>query len=166
MDLHALGRIGTLLHRAHTALSATDAVQEPGSDRAQAVVVGGGLGEARELIGQARDHVLVVYALANLRIGLPQDRPARIHDTYTALASAADKLGVTTGASPPSPTARLADACRDMSRAVMLLAPFLGPRTTAGANPHTPVRLATHLQLAAESAGVEPAPHPHSVTWS
>ncbi|MEU3755778.1 hypothetical protein AB0H17_23890 [Streptomyces olivoreticuli] len=44
-------------------------------------MAGGGLGEAHELIGQARDHVLVVYALAQLRIGLPQDRPTRIHDT-------------------------------------------------------------------------------------
>lgn len=46
----------------------------------------------------------------------------------------------------------------------MLLAPFLRPRTTAGADPHTPVRLATHLQLFAESAAAEPAPLP--ITWS
>ncbi|MEU5431431.1 hypothetical protein AB0H73_38315 [Streptomyces olivoreticuli] len=166
MDLHALGRVGTLLHRAHAALGATDAVQEPGSDRAHAAVVGGGLGEARELVGQARDHVLVVYALAHLRIGPPQDRPARIHDAYTALANAADELCVTTGAPPPNPAASLGDACRDMSRAVMLLAPLLGPKATTGADPHTPVRLATHLQLIAESAAAEPAPRPHSVTWS
>ncbi|WP_171168972.1 hypothetical protein [Streptomyces sp. I05A-00742] len=107
MDPHALGRVGTPLHRAHATLDATDAVQELASDRAQ-TVVGSGLGEARELVGQARAHVLVVYALAHLRIGLPQNRPARIHDAYTALASAADELGVTTGASPPSrsPSAR------------------------------------------------------------
>ncbi|WP_435854915.1 hypothetical protein [Streptomyces triculaminicus] len=45
----------------------------------------------------------------------------------------------------------------------MLLAPFLGPKTTTGADPHMPVRLATHLQLLAESAA---APAPHAVTWS
>ncbi|MFI0915569.1 hypothetical protein [Streptomyces abikoensis] len=163
MDLHALGRVGTLLHRAHATLGATDAVQEPGSDRAQAVA-GDGIGEARELIGQARDHVLVVYALAHLRIGMPQDRPARIPDAYKALASAADAIGVTTGSPPPSPTPRLGDACRDMSRAVMLLAPLLGLKATAGADPHTPVRLATHLQLFAESAAAEPAPLYN--TWS
>ncbi|MFI9311320.1 hypothetical protein [Streptomyces triculaminicus] len=163
MDLHALGRVGTLLHRAHAVLGVTDTAQGPGSDRSQ-MVAGGGLGEARELIGQARDHVLVVYALAHLRIGLPQDRPARIPDAYKALASAADALGVTTGAPPPSPTARLGDACRDMSRAVMLLAPLLGPKAAAGAGPHTPVRLATHLQLFAESATAAAAPL--SVTWS
>ncbi|MFI9311496.1 hypothetical protein [Streptomyces triculaminicus] len=163
MDLHALGRVGTLLHRAHAALGTTDAVREPGSDRPQ-TVAGGGVGEARELIGQARDHVLVVYALAQLRIGLPQDRPARIPDAYKALASAADAIGVTTGALPPSPAARLGDACRDISRAVMLLAPLLGPKAATGAGPHTPVRLATHLQLFAESAAAEPAPL--SVTWN
>lgn len=164
MDLHALVRVGTLLHRAHAALGAMDAVQEPGSDTAHAAVAGDGLGEARELIGQARDHVLVVYALAQLRIGLPQDRPARIPDAYKALASAADAIGVTTGALPPSPAARLGDACRDISRAVMLLAPLLGPKATTGAGPHTPVRLATHLQLFAESATATPAPL--SVTWN
>ncbi|MEW2577661.1 hypothetical protein [Streptomyces syringium] len=133
-------------------------------DRAHAEA-GDGLGEARELIGQAGDHVLLVYALAHLRIGLPQDRPARIHEAYKSLASAADELGVT-GAPPPGPAASLGDACRDMSRAVMLLAPFLGPKSTARADPHTPVRLATHLPLAAESAAAEPAPHLQSVTWS
>ncbi|MCF3105347.1 hypothetical protein IPZ58_27685 [Streptomyces roseoverticillatus] len=158
MDLHALGRAGTLLHRAHAALSATDATQDQGGNRAH-TAAGDGLGEAHKLIGQARDHVLVVYALAHLRTGLPQDRPTRIQDAYKALASAADELGVTTSAWPPSPTARVGDACRDLSRAVMLLAPFLGPQARAGTDPHTPVRLATHLQLAAESAGAGPAPH-------
>ncbi|MFF4534135.1 hypothetical protein ACFY1P_33300 [Streptomyces sp. NPDC001407] len=163
MDLHALARAGSLLHRAHTAL--TDVSEhsaragEPDEDQAVAQEK---LDEAGELIGLARDHVLVVYALAQLRIGPPQDRSARIRDGYEALAGAADAMGVTTDGSPPRTdlATTLGTACRDMGTAVMLLAPSLGPKATAGAGPHTPVRLATHLQLFAESAGAGPAPLP------
>ncbi|MEU1312439.1 hypothetical protein ABZ419_26605 [Streptomyces cinnamoneus] len=46
----------------------------------------------------------------------------------------------------------LAEACRDISAAVMLLAPALGPEIAAGGG-HTPVCLAAELQLVAEAAG-------------
>ncbi|GAA3082465.1 hypothetical protein GCM10020000_80570 [Streptomyces olivoverticillatus] len=41
---------------------------------------------------------------------------------------------------------------------VVLLTPLLGPGATAGAGPHTPVRLATLSSCLAESASIGPGP--------
>jgi hypothetical protein len=174
MDLHALARAGSLLHRAHTALAhlrePTAGAGETDHDENQNPAHDGRPREAHKLLRLARDHILAAHALAQLRIGTPQDRSACVRDGYEALADAADTLGVTSGGTPPDtiPATALGAACRDMSAAVILLAPLLSPRPVTGASPHTPVRLATHLQLTAETADTTlnwpdtSRPHAHS----
>lgn len=164
MDLHALARASALLQRAHTTLTGVrepaGGTGEPGRDKDQAEAYDR-LGKACELVGLARDHVLVAYALLQLRIGTPQDRSARFLAGYSTLANAADAIGVTTGGAPPRTglSVTLGTACRDMSTAVIQLAPFLDPKTTAEASPHTPVRLTTHLRIFAQSTGTGPTSH-------
>ncbi|MEV5242586.1 hypothetical protein AB0K89_26290 [Streptomyces cinnamoneus] len=157
MDIHALAHAGSRLHRA--ARSLTSALESRAGcnsllcDGDEVAVTG--LDQAHLLVEQARDHVLVTYALGQLRIGPPEDRPARLRDAYDALADATDRLlevDEIQRCDIEAAGVRLAEACRDISAAVMLLAPTLGPEIAAGVG-QTPVRLATELQLVAEAAG-------------
>ncbi|MEV4442564.1 hypothetical protein AB0K09_26855 [Streptomyces sp. NPDC049577] len=134
-----------------TAVEAAADGNDPLDDEAKAAVRA--FNQAHRLVEQAHDDVLVTYALGQLRIGAPEDRPARLPHAYRALA---DTTGGTAGACEtllPGMVAggRLAGACRDLSAAVMLLAPMLGPQIAAGVG-QTPVHLATELQLVAETA--------------
>ncbi|MEU1377940.1 hypothetical protein ABZ442_30450 [Streptomyces triculaminicus] len=156
MDIHALAHAGSRLHRAAGSLAS---VLETMADRNGPISdedegADTEFGQAHRLVAQARDHVLVTYALGQLRIGAPEDRQARIHDAYSALADIADCIAGACETLAPGMEAgaRLSEACRDMSAAVMRLAPVLGPEITTGVG-QTPVRLATDLQLVAETAG-------------
>ncbi|MCF3106948.1 hypothetical protein IPZ58_36110 [Streptomyces roseoverticillatus] len=91
--------------------------------------------DGHELVAEARDHTLVVYALAQLCVGPPESRPTRVHDAYRALAGATDAIEKATEAllHGDVDAEQLGRASRDMSAAVILLAPPLGLNMTAEA---------------------------------
>ncbi|MEU1312458.1 hypothetical protein ABZ419_26705 [Streptomyces cinnamoneus] len=156
MDLHALAQAGSLLHRADGAPEGAHARWAAENHAEEPTTVTATLCETQHLVGQARDHTLVAYALGQLRIGPPRARPGRVRDAFQALARAAREIEYIVDALLDSAgdVRGLGQASQDMSGAVMLLAPFLSPKMTAGVDGDTPVRLATRLRVVAEAANI------------